>query len=754
MEDTRISLDHSSNGRLQGRVTLPAESGKEKETANLVRKWGADAVRDSDGTELSQELTEMATEVYSTICLVRADQQWNREHPQYLPEKYLLSEPVTANNSQIDIHLMAGYHQQKYRLDTDHEPKTYWEVVDRTTGTVVDPDKWRLCPPDGHVHITGATPFHVYTVSFLAYLVWDSTSMYNHLVNKWTGPHIVSTDPFHPEAYNHLIEFFDQWLVDHPQTDVARLTSLAYHFTLDSEPTGRDKYRDWLGYTDCVSPLALDHFARDTGYRLRPEDLVDQGYYNATYRVPSRRYLDWMDFVQKFVARYCKELVARVHRAGKKAAVFWGDHWIGLEPYGQRYQELELDISIGACEDGVALRRIADSPGPETKEIRLYPYFFPDVFSSDGGPLAESRRNWIKIRRALVRRCVDRIGYGGYLSLALKFTDFVDHVADLCEEFRTIVDRTKKTRPFTGPVRVAVLTAWGKLRSWINHSGPGQKFHTGRADVVEITGSNLLQCLSGLAVEVRFISFADIAERGVPSDIEVIINDGAAGTAWSGGQWWRRPEITAEIRRWVHQGGGFIGCVDPSACEYQGRFYQLADIMGVQKEVGHSINTSAAEPTVPGAHYILDDQLDLDDLAVTESHVYPVSHATTVLHVGPSGHILVAANKFGQGRSVYLAALPYSLGNCRLLERAIFWVAQKESCLHHWFSSNCHTGCAAFPETGWFVVLNHTDREQTTTVSDQSDQQITVTLAPCGSRWLQIDHFVQQHGQPSASRSP
>ena len=736
-----MDTERSSTGHIGGRVTLPAESGREKETASLVRKWGADAIRDSDGTELSRGLTEMGSQVYSTICLVRADQQWNQKYLQYLPEKYLMSEPVTANSSQVDVDLLQGYHKQKYRIDTDHDPKTYWEVIDRTTGTTVEPSQWRFCPGTGLVCLSGAIPFHVYTVSFLVYLIWDPTSMYNHLVNKWTGPHVISTDPYHPEAYGHLMKFFDQWLVGHPQTDVVRLTSLAYHFTLDSDATGRDKYRDWLGYTDCISPAALDDFTRDKGYSLRPEDLVDQGYYNATYRVPTREYLDWMDFVQRFVARYCKDLVAKVHRAGKKAAVFWGDHWIGLEPYGPRYQEMGLDISIGACEDGVALRRIADSPGPDTKEIRLYPYFFPDVFTSGGKPLEESRRNWLKIRRALVRRCVDRIGYGGYLSLAAKFPEFVDHVADLCEEFRTIVDRTAKTPPFTAPVRVAVLTAWGKLRSWINHTGPDEKFHSGRADIVEIMGSNLLECLSGLAVQVRFIRFADIAEHGVPGDIDVIINDGAAGTAWSGGEWWCRPEIAAAIRQWVHEGGGFIGCIDPSACEYQGRVYQLSDIMGVQKEVGHSINSSAAEPIVPQSHYILQDQLDLDDLGIADSYVYAVSDSTNVLRIGPSGHILAATNTFGQGRSVYLAALPYSLANCRLLERAIFWISHKERYLHHWFSSNYQTSCAAFPKTGWYVVLNHTDQAQTTSVSDPSDRHITVTLAPWESRWFRTDSF-------------
>ena len=39
----------------KGFVTVPAESGKEQEVIQLIQQWGADAIRDSDGTTLSEE---------------------------------------------------------------------------------------------------------------------------------------------------------------------------------------------------------------------------------------------------------------------------------------------------------------------------------------------------------------------------------------------------------------------------------------------------------------------------------------------------------------------------------------------------------------------------------------------------------------------------------------------------------------------------------------------------------------------------
>lgn len=40
-----------------------------------------------------------------------------------------------------------------------------------------------------------------------------------------------------------------------------------------------------------------------------------------------------MEFIEDFTIKYSKDLVDKAHAAGKKAAMFWGDHWIGAEPF-------------------------------------------------------------------------------------------------------------------------------------------------------------------------------------------------------------------------------------------------------------------------------------------------------------------------------------------------------------------------------------------------------------------------------------
>ena len=139
--------------------------------------------------------------------------------------------------------------------------------------------------------------------------------------------------------------------------------------------------------------------------------------------------------------------------------------------------------------------------------------------------------------------------------------------------------------PYCG-LKVAVLNCWGRLRSW-------QPYMVAHALWYKQTYTyfGILEALSGAGWTCRFISFEDIRQHGVPEDLDVIINAGDAGTAWSGGDEWLDGKLVAAIRRWVHEGGGFVGVGEPSAVHHAGRFFQLADVLGVDKELGYSLST-------------------------------------------------------------------------------------------------------------------------------------------------------------------
>ena len=70
--------------------------------------------------------------------------------------------------------------------------------------------------------------------------------------------------------------------------------------------------------------------------------------------------------------------------------------------------------------------------------ISIYQYKFPDIFYDGGDPVKAARENWITARRAILRKPIDRIGYGGYLKLALPFPEFVDYAEQVCNEFREL----------------------------------------------------------------------------------------------------------------------------------------------------------------------------------------------------------------------------------------------------------------------------------------------------------------------------
>ena len=79
-----------------GSFTLPGEAGYEELTLELAKKWGADVIRDSDGTVLSDEITKAGYGIYSTICIIRDHNEWAKQHPDKLQQTFLMSEPVVA----------------------------------------------------------------------------------------------------------------------------------------------------------------------------------------------------------------------------------------------------------------------------------------------------------------------------------------------------------------------------------------------------------------------------------------------------------------------------------------------------------------------------------------------------------------------------------------------------------------------------------------------------------------------------------
>lgn len=249
-----------------GRFTLPSEENFAEKTKELAELWGADAIRNSDGTHLDESVLALGKKIYNAYFPTRAHNEWITLHMDETPQVYLLTDRILAESDTVDIPLMESFFAEQLKPNRDADPHKYWEVVDRTTGEVVDSANWTLDADEDTVHVSGVAAWHEYTVSFLAYIIWDPVEMYNHLTNDWGDKeHEIPFDIYHPATRKFVFDTFEQWLKDSPQTDVVRFTTFFYQFTLLFDEKRREKVVDWFGCACTVSPRALDDFEAKYG---------------------------------------------------------------------------------------------------------------------------------------------------------------------------------------------------------------------------------------------------------------------------------------------------------------------------------------------------------------------------------------------------------------------------------------------------------------------------------------------------------
>lgn len=713
----------------KGLVTIPTDLDVVPETLELMKRWGADAIRDCDGTDFPEALKDADAEIYSTYYTTRKDNEWAKANPEEIQQMYLMTPFYTADSESLSIEIMKGLYPDMLSPNTRDDIKRWWEVVDRTTGKVVPTDEWDYNEEEGKVTIK-AVPFHEYTVSFLAYIMWDPVHMYNAVTNDWKDvEHQITFDVRQPKTHEYTLKRLRKFIEDHPYVNVLRFTTFFHQFTLVFDELAREKYVDWYGYSASVSPYILKQFEEEVGYPFRAEYIIDQGYYNNQYRVPSKEFQDFQAFQRREVAKIVKEMTEITHECGKKAMMFLGDHWIGTEPFMEEFKTLGIDAVVGSVGNGSTLRLISDIEGVKYTEGRLLPYFFPDVFNENGDPVKEAKYNWVTARGAILRKPIDRIGYGGYLKLALQFPEFLDYVEQVCNEFRTLYANVKGTTPYCVK-KVAVLNCWGKMRAWGCHM-----VHHALYQKQNYSYAGIIESLSGAPFDVVFINFQDILDNpAILDDIDVIINVGDADTAHTGGEWWENPKIIEAIRGFVYNGGGIIGVGEPSGHQYQGHFFQLANVFGVEEETGFTLGYDKYNWD-EHEHFILEDSEEVD-FGEGKKNIYALPSATIL--VQKEKEVQMAVNEFGKGRAVYISGLPYSFENSRVLYRAVLWSTHSEDELNRWFSTNYNVDVHAYPKNNKYCVVNNTDEPQQTTIYRGDGSSFELALEPNQIIWYEI----------------
>ena len=90
----------------KGRVTIPTDLDVVPQTLEMIEEWGADAIRDCDGTEFPQKLKDTGAKIYATYYTTRKDNAWAKAHPEEIQQMYIMTSFHTAVADTLEIHLM------------------------------------------------------------------------------------------------------------------------------------------------------------------------------------------------------------------------------------------------------------------------------------------------------------------------------------------------------------------------------------------------------------------------------------------------------------------------------------------------------------------------------------------------------------------------------------------------------------------------------------------------------------------------
>ena len=81
----------SNQDKNRGRVTIPTDVDVVPATLELLERWGADAIRDCDGTDYPEGLKSVDAKVYSTYYTTRKDNAWAKAHPEEVQQCYIMT---------------------------------------------------------------------------------------------------------------------------------------------------------------------------------------------------------------------------------------------------------------------------------------------------------------------------------------------------------------------------------------------------------------------------------------------------------------------------------------------------------------------------------------------------------------------------------------------------------------------------------------------------------------------------------------
>lgn len=608
-------------------------------------------------------------------------------------------------------HRLPDDHRPDQRGDTDQT----WAVYDVTAGRRLAPDEWTIQPEPFRVIIPEPVPGHDYRTGGL----FIRTSAY---------------DLFYPEVRREILAGpqVAGRLAERTE-NIFRPTSLGSSFS-PAIPMGTGRFRLWWTTTNSVQPDAQQAFTRDTGIVFDPDWWIDGGRFGGISYPPPRERVAWMRWYRQHVEQFAAELAAHAHANDIPVRVFWGDNWIGMEPYAGFFDRVPIDQVTKPVRTGADVRLVMDIPAAVARTVRVGGWLSDFGFEEENqaGVRDGFRVLWSRMMRGMLFRFPDGLEWGGRRMQRTFMHEgpLLAWLGHANREFRLLHRLINGEEVFRHDLNVYVITAWGRLRPWPTWGYSEMKNES----------LGVFEHLVDLPVNIRFLGLDELAEHGVPPDAHVLLNLGEPESAWSGGFYWNDPRTAGAIEAFVRAGGGLVGIDAPShRHDADGQpHWALADLFGLE-------GTGATDEGARRGVFSLNDLYRLDLLPgylaswqaplvkTGDGHwitapfpagigtwranvtVRPTGRDTRLLASGDGrtwAVPLLASNEPGRGRAVYLGGYGADHRYYEILRRALFWAAGRESDLERLYTATPGVFLYAYPEKKLLLVYNQDDEHR------------------------------------------
>ena len=102
-----------------------------------------------------------------------------------------------------------------------------------------------------------------------------------------------------------------------------------------------------------------------------------------------------------------------------------------------------------------------------------------------------------------------------------------------------------------------------------------------------------------------------------------------------------------------------------------------------------------------------------------------------------AGHVDLAVNEYGKGRSMYVSGLSPCNESYRLIYNAILWASGKESEKKVVYSANSDVDAYYYERSKKYALINSSDESRSTEFYDKSGYKSIIELKPKEIRWIE-----------------